>query len=97
MATRTTTIRLAPALRKRVEDAARRAGQSSHAFILAAIARTLDETEEEAAFDQLAAERWWVAGVRHYTHYFWGAAGQVVRVVPDPAPPSRRSPRTPTR
>jgi predicted transcriptional regulator len=54
----TTTIRLEADLKVRVAAAAERAGKTSHAFILDAIAQTVEQTEVESAFDHLADERW---------------------------------------
>ncbi|MBV9252140.1 MAG: ribbon-helix-helix protein, CopG family [Acetobacteraceae bacterium] len=54
----TTTIRLEGDLKARVAAAAARTGKSAHAFILDAIARTVEEVEEEEAFHREADERW---------------------------------------
>jgi len=54
----TTTIRLEDDLKARVAAAAQRAGQTAHAFILDAIAQTVEQAEVDAAFDTLADERW---------------------------------------
>lgn len=54
----TTTIRLDDDLKERVAAAAQREGRSPHAFILEAIARSVDQAELEAAFDQVADARW---------------------------------------
>jgi predicted transcriptional regulator len=54
----TTTIRLEDALRARVLTAAERAGTTAHAFMLDAIARTVEQSEVDSAFDALANQRW---------------------------------------
>jgi predicted transcriptional regulator len=54
----TTTIRLEADLKARVTAAAERAGKTSHAFILDAIARTVEEVELEDEFHRVADERW---------------------------------------
>jgi len=54
----TTTIRLEDDLKQRVAAAAERAGKSAHAFILDAIAETVERVEQDAAFQHLADERW---------------------------------------
>ncbi len=54
----TTTIRLEDDLKQRVAAAAERAGKSAHAFMLDAIAETVERVELDAAFQHLADERW---------------------------------------
>jgi predicted transcriptional regulator len=54
----TTTIRIEDELKARIAAAARRAGKTVHAFILDAIARTVEQAEQDDAFRQLADERW---------------------------------------
>ncbi len=54
----TTTIRIEADLKARVAAAAERAGKTSHAFILDAIARTVEQTELDDAFHHVADERW---------------------------------------
>lgn len=54
----TTTIRLDAALKARVAAAAARSGKTAHAFILEAIAETVDLAEAEEAFQRLAETRW---------------------------------------
>lgn len=54
----TTTIRIDDELKSRVAAAAERTGQTAHAFIVEAIARTVEQVESEAAFDRLADDRW---------------------------------------
>jgi predicted transcriptional regulator len=54
----TTTIRLDDSLRTRVAEAAERAGKTPHAFILDAIADSVDKAELEEAFHRVADERW---------------------------------------
>jgi uncharacterized protein (DUF1778 family) len=56
--TQTTTLRLDDALKARIAAAAERAGTSAHAFMLDAIATTLDQAEQAAAFAQVAETRW---------------------------------------
>ena len=54
----TTTIRLDDDLRSRVAAAAERAGKTSHAFILEAIAQTVEQAELRNQFHREADERW---------------------------------------
>lgn len=54
----TTTIRLTPGLKKRLDAAARKAGLSPHALMVEAIASTVTELEADAAFQALADARW---------------------------------------
>ncbi|HME24100.1 MAG TPA: ribbon-helix-helix protein, CopG family [Acetobacteraceae bacterium] len=54
----TTTIRIDDALKARVAAAAERAGKTAHAFILDAIAQTVEQAELEDAFHRVADERW---------------------------------------
>ncbi len=54
----TTTIRIDEELKSRVAAAAQRAGKTPHAFIVEAIARTIEQVELEEAFDRIADDRW---------------------------------------
>ena len=54
----TTTIRLPEDLKARVAEAAKRAGTTSHGFILAAIAEKADQEERRADFNQVAESRY---------------------------------------
>ncbi len=54
----TTTIRLDAALKARVTAAAERAGKTAHAFILEAIAETVEQVEADADFHKVADGRW---------------------------------------
>jgi predicted transcriptional regulator len=54
----TTTIRIDDELKARVAVAAERAGKTSHAFIVEAIARTVEQVELDEAFDRVADDRW---------------------------------------
>ncbi len=54
----TTTIRIDDELKARVAAAAERAGKTAHAFILDAIARTVEQVELDEAFHRIADERW---------------------------------------
>lgn len=54
----TTTIRVDDDLKSRVAAAAGRAGKSSHAFIIDAIARAVEQDELEHRFHHEADERW---------------------------------------
>jgi len=54
----TTTIRLPDELKARIADAAKRAGTTSHNFILEAIAEKADSAERRAAFHVLADQRY---------------------------------------
>ena len=54
----TTTIRIEDALKARVAAAAERAGKTPHAFMLDAIAQTVEQVERDEAFHSVADERW---------------------------------------
>jgi predicted transcriptional regulator len=54
----TTTIRIEDDLKERVAAAAERAGKTSHAFIVEAIAQTVEQAELEAELHRVADERW---------------------------------------
>jgi predicted transcriptional regulator len=54
----TTTIRIEDDLKARVAAAAERAGKTAHAFILDAIARTVEQVELEDEFHRVADQRW---------------------------------------
>jgi predicted transcriptional regulator len=54
----TTTIRLEEDLKARIAAAAEREGKTSHAFILDAIAHTVEQSELEDEFHRIADERW---------------------------------------
>lgn len=54
----TTTIRLPEALKARIAAAAKRAGTTSHNFILEAIAEKADQEERRTEFNQIAEERY---------------------------------------
>lgn len=54
----TTTIRIEDEMKVRVAAAAERAGKTAHAFILDAIAQTVEQAELEDAFRRVADERW---------------------------------------
>jgi uncharacterized protein (DUF1778 family) len=54
----TTTIRIEDDLKERIAAAARLTGKTSHAFIVDAVARTVEQVEVDAEFDRLADERW---------------------------------------
>ena len=54
----TTTIRIDDDLKLRVAAAADRAGKTAHAFILDAIAQTVEQAEQDSAFQHLAEQRW---------------------------------------
>ena len=54
----TTTIRLEDDLKARVAAAAERAGTTSHAFILEAIAQNVERAEIDDDFHRVADERW---------------------------------------
>ena len=54
----TTTIRLPEALKARVAAAAKRAGTTSHSFILEAIAEKADQEERRADFNEVAEQRY---------------------------------------
>jgi predicted transcriptional regulator len=69
----TTTIRIEDDLKTRVSAAAERSGQTAHAFMLGAIAATVEAVEADAAFQQLAQDRW--AGLQATGKTVpWGAA-----------------------
>jgi predicted transcriptional regulator len=54
----TTTIRIEDDLKARIAVAAQRAGKTAHAFILDAIAQTVEQMELDNAFNTLADQRW---------------------------------------
>lgn len=54
----TTTIRIEEDLKARVAAAAERAGKTAHAFILDAIAQTVEQVELDEEFHRIADERW---------------------------------------
>ena len=54
----TTTICIEDDLKARVATAAERAGKTAHAFMLDAIARTVEQAELDDAFHRVADERW---------------------------------------
>jgi predicted transcriptional regulator len=54
----TTTIRIDDELKTRVAAAAERTGKTAHAFILDAIAQTVEHVEQDDEFHRLADERW---------------------------------------
>jgi predicted transcriptional regulator len=54
----TTTIRIEDDLKARVSAAAERAGKTPHAFIVDAIARTVEQAEIDLAFHDVAQARW---------------------------------------
>ena len=54
----TTTVRLEPRLKARLAAAARKAGKTSHALIVEAIAQTVERAEQEDQLHELADERW---------------------------------------
>jgi predicted transcriptional regulator len=53
-----TTIRLEDCLKARAVAAAKHAGNTSHAFILDAVAQTVEQAELEEDFQRLADQRW---------------------------------------
>ena len=56
--TTTTTIRLEDDLKARVAAAAVREGKTAHAFILDAIAQTVEQAELDDEFQRVAESRW---------------------------------------
>ena len=54
----TTTIRIEEDLKARIAAAAHLAGKTAHAFILDAIAQTVEQVEINEEFHRLADERW---------------------------------------
>jgi predicted transcriptional regulator len=54
----TTTIRIEDDLKSRVAAAAEREGKTAHAFIIEAIAQTVEQVELDEAFHRVAEERW---------------------------------------
>jgi len=54
----TTTIRIEDDLKERVGVVARRLGKTPHAFMLEAIARTVEEIEQDDALRRVVEERW---------------------------------------
>ncbi len=54
----TTTIRIEEDLKARIAAAAENTGQTPHAFMLEAIARTVEQVELDEEFHRVADERW---------------------------------------
>lgn len=54
----TTTIRIEAEMKARVAAAAARAGKTTQAFILDAVAQTVEQDEIDDTFHRLADERW---------------------------------------
>ncbi len=54
----TTTIRIEDDLKARIAVAAERAGKTAHAFILEAIAQTVEQVEQDEEFHRVADLRW---------------------------------------
>jgi len=54
----TTTIRIDDHLKQRLAAAAERSGKTAHAFILEAIAQTVEQAEQDSALQHLAEQRW---------------------------------------
>ena len=54
----TTTIRIEDDLKARLAAAAEHMGKSAHAFIVDALAETVEQVELDAALQTLAGERW---------------------------------------
>lgn len=54
----TTTIRIDEELKTRIASAAARAGKSSHAFIVDALAETVERSEMDETLHRIADERW---------------------------------------
>ncbi len=54
----TTTIRIEPEMKARITAVAERMGKTTHAFILEAIARTVEQAELNEDFHRVADERW---------------------------------------
>jgi predicted transcriptional regulator len=54
----TTTIRIEDDLRARVAAAAERAGKTAHAFMLDAIAQTVEQVELDEEFHRVTDTRW---------------------------------------
>jgi predicted transcriptional regulator len=54
----TTTIRLEEELKARIAAAAEREGKTAHAFIVDAIAHTVEQSELDDEFQRIAEERW---------------------------------------
>jgi predicted transcriptional regulator len=54
----TTTIRIEDGLKERLAAAAQRAGKTSHAFILDAIALVVEQVEQDDHFHRIADARW---------------------------------------
>ena len=54
----TTTIRIEDELKARVAAVAELAGKTAHAFIVEAIAQTVEQAEQDNAFHEIADKRW---------------------------------------
>jgi predicted transcriptional regulator len=88
----TTTIRIESELKARVAAAAQRAGKTTHAFILDAIAQTVDQAELENAFHDLADQRWADVLATHET-VPWSEAKGWLEARSNGASPDRPLPR----
>ena len=90
----TTTIRLEDDLKTRINAAAAQAGKTAHAFILEALARTVEQVEQDNAFQALAEERW--ARIRATGQTVdWGDAKAYLQARADGKRPRKPSARTP--
>jgi predicted transcriptional regulator len=54
----TTTIRIEDELKERIATAAARSGKTAHAFMLDAIARSVEQAEQDEDMRRLAEHRW---------------------------------------
>lgn len=54
----TTTIRIDDNLKERIAAAADRAGKTAHAFIVEAVAQTVEQLEAEEEIHRIAGKRW---------------------------------------
>ena len=54
----TTTIRIEDELKARIAKSAARSGKTPHAFIVDAIAQTVEQAEVDEEFHRIAKERW---------------------------------------
>ena len=91
-----TTIRIEETLEARIAAAAERVGKSPHAFILDALAESVDRIEMEEEVHRIADKRW-SALVRTGESVSWNEAKAYVQARAAGKKPRRPTARKPTR
>jgi predicted transcriptional regulator len=92
----TTTIRIEEALKARIAAAAERVGKSSHAFILDALAESVERIEMDEELHRIADKRW-SALVRTGESVSWTDAKAYLQARAAGKKPRRPAARNPTR